>query len=149
MKRYIPFKFNKASKSGLINFVRVTLEKLQPLLAFLGDDEMYFISSLEYNTFKNICWRFFKVYFQNYRYIKPLSLHWQYSEKTTGFKFSFTLYPAHIMEGRTNLVLRHSVSQFPPNFEGISCGFRERRTSTPRFVSTPEQRNGYGYMDRI
>ena len=34
---------------------------------------------------------------------------------------SFTLYPTHSRVGRGNLVLRHSVSEFLPNFGGIAC----------------------------
>ena len=37
------------------------------------------------------------------------------------FFFSFTLYPTHSRVGRGNLVLRHSVPQFPPISGGIAC----------------------------
>ena len=36
-------------------------------------------------------------------------------------KMSFTLYPAYSRVGRGNLVLRHSVPHFPPNFGGMAC----------------------------
>ena len=36
-------------------------------------------------------------------------------------KISFTLYPAHGRVGRGNLVLRHSVPNFPMNSGGIKC----------------------------
>ena len=60
---------------------------------------------------------------------------WPWQKKTIGITFmnqieiSFTLYPAHRRAGRGNLVSRHSVPYFPPNFW--------RRNSTPRFGFLP------------
>ena len=58
---------------------------------------------------------------------------------------SFTLYPAHSRVGRGNLVLRHSVPQFPPNSGGIACWAELNNT---RFASTPEGRNGNIHLSK-
>ena len=36
-------------------------------------------------------------------------------------KTSFMLYPVHSRVGRGNLVLRHSISHFPPKSGGVAC----------------------------
>ena len=40
-------------------------------------------------------------------------------------QISFTLYPAHSRVGRGNLVLRHTVPHFPPNFGGITPEYQK------------------------
>ena len=47
------------------------------------------------------------------------------------------LYPANGMVGRGNLVLRHSVPHFPPNYGGVLSGGTQRRV----LPQQPERRN--------
>ena len=55
------------------------------------------------------------------------------------FSLYFLLYPACSRIGRGSLVLMHSTSHFPTNFKCTACW--QWRYSTPRFASTPKQRN--------
>ena len=45
------------------------------------------------------------------------------------FFISFTLYPAYSWVGRGNVVLRHSVFNLSPNFQGIACWVVESKAA--------------------
>ena len=64
-----------------------------------------------------ICKKFLLIFFSSPYYILLII----YANDIFKTFISFTLYPAHSRVGRGNLVLRHSIPPFLPNFGGIAC----------------------------